>query len=876
MSVGMRLGPYAHDTERWQRIEALYHAALARRERDPAAFLADACAGDEALRREVESLLAHPASADAFLAAPAAVMAAQLMSDSGTTAAPTPSPAGPVIGPYHLRQLIGHGGMGEVWQAEQKQPVRRRVAVKLIKAGMDTREVVARFESERQALALMDHPAIAKVFDAGSTPEGRPYFVMEYVAGIPITDYCDKHRLTTRQRLELFILVCDGVQHAHQKAIIHRDLKPSNILVVEIDGKPLPRIIDFGVAKATAQSLSAATMYTRVGAVIGTLGYMSPEQAESAGEDIDTRTDVYALGVVLYELLVGELPFDVRKLAVDEVRRRLREQDAPRPSTKVRTLGAQSATIAHKRGTDPPTLTRQLRGDPDAIALKALEKDRARRYATPAELAADIGRSLRDEPVLAHSASAAYRTRKYIRRHRIGVAVAAAVAVLLVSVAVAQAFEVRRITRERDRATRERDRADRITTFMTDMFKVSDPSAARGNSITAREILDKASKEIDPGLSKDPELQTQMMDVMGDVYQKLGLYAQAQSLVTRAVDIRRRVLGPVHPDTLKSMNNLGVVLTLEGHYAEAENLLRETLDVDRRVMGLEQPDTLRSMKSLAVVLYYEGRFAEAEKLHRETLEIRRRVLGPEHPDTLSSMSSLANVVDDQGRHTEAEKLDRETLEIRRRVLGPDHQDTLGSMSDLAVRLNAQGRSAEAEKLWRATLEIQRRVLGPEHPDTLATINNLAVVLDNEGHHTEAEKLFAETLEIRRRVLGPEHPDTLRSIDNVAEELMFEGRLAEAEKLIREALSISRRVLRPEHPYTAAFTYTLGQIALHEGKRDEALAHLREAVDHGLYPSIDLGIEQDPDLKPLHGDPRFDALVAHAKERAAAAQKPTNK
>jgi serine/threonine protein kinase len=817
--------------ERWQRVEELYHAARARREGDHAAFLADACAGDEALRREVESLLAHPASADAFLAAPAAVLAAQLMSDPGTTAAPTPSAAGPVIGPYHLLQLIGHGGMGEVWQAEQKQPVRRRVAVKLIKAGMDTREVVARFESERQALALMDHPAIAKVFDAGSTPEGRPYFVMEYVAGIPITDYCDKHRLTTRQRLELVILVCDGVQHAHQKAIIHRDLKPSNILVVEIDGKPLPRIIDFGVAKATSQSLSAGTMYTRVGAVIGTLGYMSPEQAESAGEDIDTRTDVYALGVVLYELLVGELPFDVQKLTVDEVRRRLREQDAPRPSTKVRTLGAQSATIAHNRGTDPPTLTRQLRGDPDAIVLKALEKDRARRYATPAELAADIGRCLRHEPVLAHSPSAAYRTRKYIRRHRIGVAVAAAVAVLLVAVAVAQALAVARITRERDRATRERDRADRVTTFMTDMFKVSDPSAARGNSITAREILDKASKEIDPGLSKDPELQAQMMDVMGEVYDKLGLYLQAQSLLTRAVDVRRQVLGPQYLDTLWSMHNLAVVLQHEGRYAEAEKLDRETLEIDRRVMGPEHPQTLISMNDLAVVLTLEGRTAEAEKLHRETLDIDRRVLGPEHSQTLTSMHNLAIVLDDESRHAEAEKLDRETLEIRRRVLGPEHPDTLTSMNDLAVRLYGLGRYADTEKLHRETLEISRRVLGPEHPDTLASMNNLAAALSSLDRYPEAEKLERETVNISRRVLGP------------------------------------------EHPRTAIFTYSLGQIALGEGKRDEALAHLREAVDHGLQPQFDLGIEQDPDLKALHGDPRFDALVAHAKERAAAAQKP---
>jgi serine/threonine protein kinase/tetratricopeptide (TPR) repeat protein len=394
-------------------VDELFGAALELAPAARSAFLDREC-GDPQLRRAVEELLAAHDDAGSFLAHP--------IFEPATLDAPGPS--GVNIGPYHLLELIGQGGMGEVWRAEQKQPVRRRVAIKLIKVGMDTREVVARFESERQALALMDHPAIAKVFDAGSTPEGRPYFVMEYVAGMHITAYCDKHRLSTRQRLELFIQVCEGVQHAHQKAIIHRDLKPSNILVSEVSGKATPRIIDFGVAKATSQQLCAGTVYTRTGAIVGTLGYMSPEQADSAGQDIDTRTDVYSLGTVLYELLVGTLPFEFQGLAYDEMLRRLRELDAPRPSTRLLTLGDDSAITARNRGSDLRTLARQLRGDPDAIALKALEKDRARRYATPSELAADIERYLRNEPVTAHPPAVGYRARKYFRRHRLGVAVA--------------------------------------------------------------------------------------------------------------------------------------------------------------------------------------------------------------------------------------------------------------------------------------------------------------------------------------------------------------------------------------------------------------------------------------------------------------------
>jgi serine/threonine protein kinase len=796
--------------------------------------------------------------------------------------------------------------MGQVWLAEQKQPVRRRVALKLIKVGMDTREVVARFESERQALALMDHPAIAKVFDAGSTPEGRPYFVMEYVAGQPITDYCDRHRLTMRQRMELFILVCEGVQHAHQKAIIHRDLKPSNILVTEVDGKPVPRIIDFGVAKATSQQLNAGTMYTRAGAMIGTPGYMSPEQADSGGEDLDTRSDVYSLGVVFYELLVGALPIEFAKLAYDEMLRHLRETDAPKPSTRVRTLGQTSLTNAQNRGVDTVALTRQLRGDADAIALKALEKDRTRRYASPADLAADIGRYLRNEPVTAHPPSLPYRARKYVRRHTLGVGLAAAIILLLVGLAVAQTIQLRRIRQERDRA-------DRITEFMTNMFKVSDPSHSRGNDVRVREILDKASSQVLSGLDKDPLDQAQLMAVMGDVYENLGLYPQAESLLRRALASRTKLLGDKNEDTLKSMYGLASVLQLESRTAEGEKLSRQTLDLRRRTLGPEARGTVQSMSqvglilndeghypeaeemerralaiasrkfgasdpitvtaatNLAIDLAYEGKFAQAEEQFRSVAQMDRDSLGADDPKTLGAEINVGAILLEEDKYPQAEELMRGLLDRERRVLGPDHPTTLLTMGNLGLVLSQEKRRPEAEQLFRETLAIKQKKLGPEHRSTLVTAGNLADVLREEGKLAEAETLTRETLAIERRTLGNDHSDTQATVQGLGQLLTAQGHYAEAESLLREAYDTRLRILGRDHVQTAEAAYNLGALYALEGKKEEAMAQLTSAVDHGLSAKLDLELATEKQFKSLHGDASFEALLAHARERAGASK-----
>ncbi len=784
---------------------------------------------------------------------------------SGPSVAPAESPTPDLgsIGPYRLIRKLGEGGMGEVWLAEQSAPVKRHVALKIIKAGRYDKSALIRFDLERQALALMDHPAIAKVFDAGSTAEGQPYFAMEYVAGLSITQYCDEKRLSPNERLLIFTKVCEGVQHAHQKAIIHRDLKPTNILVVEVDGKPVPRVIDFGLAKAISEQSESGTLVTRAGGLVGTPGYMSPEQMDPMVADVDTRADVYSLGVVLYELLTGVLALDAKQWEskpFHEVLRQVHEEEPTSPSTRLSSDPA-AAAIAEKRSTDLRELASMLRGDLDWITLKALERDRTRRYGTPAELASDLGRYLRNEPVIARPPTLVYRTKKYVQRHKFGVAAATAAALLLVAFGVMQAVQLRRTTRERDRA-------DRVTKFMTGMFKVSNPSEARGNAVTAREILDKSSKDIETGLRKDPELQAQLMETMAQTYAGLGLYRRAQGLVEHARAIQSSLFGERKRETLASESYLAQLLRAQGHLPEAEKLLQTTIEAQRQVLGPNDPDTLASMDRLGYVYANGARPADAESLFRQTLSAERKVLGPDDPQTLGTLNELAEVLTPQGRYTEADQIYGELIAAQKRTLGPDHPATLLSMSHAAENLEEEGRLQEAEELYSNVIAAQRRVVGPEHPQTLRAMTMLAVTMMKEGRYAEADKLQSQVIEIKARVLGPTHTSTLQSMEMEALNLSREGRYADSEKMFRDVIETAEKTDQPATVAEAWYYFACAEAA--RGRPDEAFTDLYHAIENGLISPGELSA--DPELKSLHNDPRFEALVAKARETISARKK----
>ncbi len=650
---------------------------------------------------------------------------------------------------YRILRRLGRGGMGEVYEAEQDDP-RRRVALKVVRAGLFGREHRARFRHEAQVLGRLRHPGIAQIFEAGTDDEaGQPYFAMELVEGRPLLEYARARKLGTRRRLELIAHVCDALHHAHRNGVIHRDLKPANILV-EADGQP--KILDFGVARSTDADLQAVTLQTQLGQLVGTLPYMSPEQASGDPAELDTRSDVYSVGVILYELLAGRLPHEVDLARVPEAVRAIREDEPSR-------LG---------------TVDRRFRGDVETIAAKALEKDKERRYGSAAELAVDIRRYLNDEPILASPPSTSYRVRKFVRRHRWGVAAAAAGVAGLLVFAVTMAVQAGRIARERDRANREAAVARQVSEFLTGVFEISDPDRARGNSVTARELLDRGAAQIEEELADQPEVRAHLMATIGAVYYKLGLFPEAESLYRAAVDLRAQTLGEDDPETMRSLNNLAVLYMNLGRFGEAEPIYVECLDRRTRVLGAEHPDTLTSMNNLAILYRRLGRYDEAEPLYRRTLATQRRVLGDTHPDTARSMNNLAELCRNQDRLDEAEPLHLEALAARRAELGDDHLETLSSMNNLAEVYRMQGRLADAGRLHRDSLEIKRRLLGDDHYDTAITVHNLACLQREMGEYEEARQGFETAQRVFEAALGPTHPFVIENLVQHAELLRRAG------------------------------------------------------------------------------------------------------
>ena len=732
-----------------------------------------------------------------------------LVVDPTSTSTPAEHQLPTSIGRYRIIRLLGEGGMGAVYEAEQDQP-RRHVALKVIKAPWASPELLRRFAQESQALGLLHHPGIAQIYEAGSADTGfgrQPFFAMELIHGKPLVEYAEEHKLNTRQRLELMIQICDAVQHAHQRGIIHRDLKPGNILV---DETGLPKILDFGLARIT-DSEAQTTRQTDMGQVLGTLPFMSPEQVTADPEAIDTRSDVYALGVILYLLLAGKLPYTLTG-HLHEAVRTIQEVD-PAPLSSV---------------------SRLYRGDIETIVAKTLEKDKTRRYASANALSADIRRYLDDQPISAKPASASYQLRKFARRHKALVAGAGTVFVVLCVGIVASTWEA-------VRARRAEASAQAISNFLeNDLLAQASASSQSGPArkpdpdLKVRTALDRAAARIEGKFDKQPEVEAGIRETMGVTYFDLGQYPEARKQLERAVELYRSSLGAENPKTLQATSRLGKVAERQGKYPEAESLLSHTLEIERRVLGPEHPETLACMHDLALGYMYQGKYAQAEALDQQVLEIRRRVRGPEHPDTLASMNNLAGVYESQGKYAQAEVLKSQVLEIRRRVLGPEHPETLASMDGLALVYADQGKYARSEDLYQHSLEIKRRVLGPEHGDTLLCMYNLARVYWLEGKYAWSETLNKQTLEIERRVLGPEHPQTLKSMNDLAWELVADPdprnrRPEEALQLIRSAVRAAPNV---RYNYN-----TLGLAEYRNNHWDEAIAALNRSVemDKGAQP-----------------------------------------
>jgi len=770
----------------WSLVDELFHAALVQPDDARQAFLAERCGADVPLRLAVERLLRAHNSAGSFLntaSADAALLSVACDNE----------PIAASIGPYRPIREIGRGGMGAVYLAERAdEQFRKVVAIKVIKRGMDTDAVLRRFHDERQILADLEHPNIARLLDGGAIDDGRPYLVMEYVDGDPLDRYCDDRRLTLDARLGLFLQVCAAVSYAHQRLVIHCDIKPSNVVVTK-DG--VPKLLDFGIARLMRAD-GAETRQTSFGVHGMTPEYASPEQRQSLR--VDALSDVYSLGMLLCELVVGRLPeADGRHLT---------------PSSL----------------TDDEALRRRVRGDLDSIVMTALAFDRSERYQSVDRLADDVRAHIEGRPIAVRHESI-YRALKFVRRNRVAVSAAALVLLTLVAGIAATSSQARR-------ADAEADAARAVTAFLQDDLLTqastrmqSGGPAALDPNLTVRAALDRAAARIDGKFPNQPRVEAAVRYTIGLTYTQLGLFADAQKHLERAVALRQQVDGPDGRETLNDTQSLGFVLHMQGKNAQAESLLRSVLDRQQRQFGANSIDVSETINDLASTISSMGRREEAEVLHARVVDIMRRLYGDDHPDTLVAMNNLLNEYNNEGRYAEAASLGQGVLASKRRVLGDEHPSTLLSANTLAFTYRNEGKYADAESLLVETLRVRRRVTGENSIDTLASMNSLANVLTAERRFGEAETLLDSVIAGRRRLLGDENPETIAAMNNLAEAYRREGKAGDAERLFTQVLASRRRVLGPTNPNTLVVLVSLARIKLNARQFAEAESFSREAV-----------------------------------------------